>query len=171
MALLDLTFFRRPYSVNSEHRQLLPTWAVLLNIFLIKSVCVCMTLYIKALSQRYLCEAVVTCLRISLNALSLSWFNTAALNKANVTWKQDEGWSLGAKIELYGCLCLEVNQLLRQTRLARAYSKIYMPFREGRGINCPLHWQMAYGPYGYSKDITVYKISLKLFLTQQDLRY
>lgn len=38
----------------------------------------------------YLCEAVAKCLRLSLNALSFSWLNTAALNKANVTWKQEE---------------------------------------------------------------------------------
>lgn len=64
------------------------------------------------------------------------------------------------KIEWHGCLGSEVNQLLRQTRLARACSKICMPFREGRGINCPLtgKWLMV------TMEITVYNSSFKLFL-------
>lgn len=46
-----------------------------------------------------------------------------------------------------------------------------MSFKEGRGVNCPLIWQMAYGPHGYSREMTFYERSLKLFLIQEDLRY
>lgn len=58
------------------------------------NMCECVALYIKALSQSNLCKIVVTRLRLPLNALGFSWSNTAALNKANVTWKQDKKWSL-----------------------------------------------------------------------------
>lgn len=67
-------------------------------------------------------------------------------------------WPAGMKIEpdrlkLSG-MVTSVHQLLRWTRLARASSKIFMLFREDGGINCPLGWQMAYSPYGYTEEIT-----------------